>query len=153
MFGYFFYSRHYRLMALVFCVVLPTVIPYYLWGETLWNAYFIGFALRYAITLNVTWCVNSVAHMWGNKPYDKNINPSENHFVVLASGGEGFHNYHHTFPSDYSTSEFGIDWNLSTAFIDLFCWLGLAYDRKTVSKVMIRQRKIRTGDLQHLRTE
>lgn len=148
-----FHRRHYRLMALLFCVVLPTLIPYYLWGETLWNAYFIGFALRYVVTLNATWCVNSVAHMWGNRPYDKNINPSENHFVVLVSGGEGFHNYHHTFPSDYSTSELGIDWNLTTAFIDLFCWLGLAYDRKTVSKAMIRQRKIRTGNLQHLRTE
>ena len=151
--GYFVSFRYYRPMALVFCVVLPAVIPHFLWGETLWNGYFIGFALRYVLTLNATWCVNSVAHMWGNKPYDKNINPAENRWVSLMAAGEGFHNYHHTFPSDYSTSELGFDFNISTAFIDFFCWLGLAYDRKTVSQAMIKQRRIRTGDLQHLRTE
>jgi len=148
-----FQRRYYKPIALIFCVLLPTIIPYYLWGETLWKAYFIGFALRYVILLNATWCVNSVAHMWGNRPYDKYISPAENHLVSFVAGGEGFHNFHHTFPKDYSTSELGIGWNLSTNFIDFFCWLGLAYDRRTVSESMIKQRRLRTGDLQQLRTE
>lgn len=140
-------------MALIFCIILPTLIPHYLWGETLWNAYFLTFALRYVITLNATWCVNSVAHMWGNRPYDKYISPAENHLVSLATSGEGYHNFHHTFPSDYSTSELGVGWNMSTALIDFCSWLGLAYDLKTVSNSLIKQRRLRTGDLQHLRTE
>ena len=32
---------------------------------------------------------------------------TENLFVAFGAIGEGFHNYHHTFPQDYSTSEFG----------------------------------------------
>lgn len=63
--------------------------------------------------------------------------------------GEGFHNYHHTFPYDYSTSEFGWRFNLTTAFIDLMCFLGLASDRKKVSKEVILARKMRTGDGSH----
>ncbi|PKU34623.1 hypothetical protein llap_15073 [Limosa lapponica baueri] len=63
--------------------------------------------------------------------------------------GEGFHNYHHTFPYDYSTSEFGWRFNLTTAFIDLMCLLGLASDRKKVSKEVILARKMRTGDGSH----
>lgn len=63
--------------------------------------------------------------------------------------GEGFHNYHHTFPYDYSTSEFGWRFNLTTAFIDLMCLLGLASDRKRVSKEVILARKMRTGDGSH----
>lgn len=84
--------------------------------------------------------------MWGNKPYDKNINPVENPIVVIGAVGEGFHNYHHTFPFDYSTSELGGTWNVTTLFIDAMAALGLAYDRKRVSPEAIARRKQRTGD-------
>lgn len=60
--------------------------------------------------------------------------------------GEGFHNYHHTFPFDYATSEFGWKLNVTTAFIDLMCFLGLAKERKKVSKETIIARIQRTGD-------
>lgn len=60
--------------------------------------------------------------------------------------GEGFHNYHHTFPYDYSASEFGLNFNPTTWFIDIMCWLGLATDRKRATKPVIEARKARTGD-------
>lgn len=62
--------------------------------------------------------------------------------------GEGYHNYHHAFPYDYSASELGWrhNFNLATAFIDLFAWLGLAYDRRGPSKGMIEKKVQRTGD-------
>lgn len=63
--------------------------------------------------------------------------------------GEGFHNYHHTFPYDYAASEFGSRLNLTTAFINLMCALGLAKDPKTVSKVTIIARMQRTGDVRN----
>lgn len=60
--------------------------------------------------------------------------------------GEGWHNYHHTFPWDYSTSEFGYRLNFSTFFIDVMAWLGQAYDRKAAPKSLIGARKKNTGD-------
>ena len=33
---------------------------------------------RYVAVLHFTWLVNSAAHMFGMKPYDKNIGPAEN---------------------------------------------------------------------------
>lgn len=65
---------------------------------------------------------------------------------VFCFSGEGFHNYHHTFPFDYATSEFGCKLNLTTAFIDLMCFMGLAKDRKRVLKETIAARVQRTGD-------
>ena len=59
----------------------------------------------------------------------------------------GFHNYHHTFPWDYATSEFGPKYNLTTCFIDMCAAIGWAYDRKTVTPSVIRQRKLRTGSV------
>lgn len=53
------------------CFILPTVIPVVCWNETWMNAYFIPTVLRYIFTLNMTWLVNSAAHLFGNKPYDR----------------------------------------------------------------------------------
>jgi len=141
-----FHRKYYVRLVLVCCFILPTITPMYLWNETFWNSLLIPTLFRLCFTLNQTWLVNSAAHMWGSKPYDVNINPRENAWVVLGAVGEGFHNYHHTFPYDYATSEYGIKYNLTTAFIDLMALFGLAYDCKTASKKVIQARKLRTGE-------
>lgn len=138
--------KFYKLSVLVMCFLVPTVVPNYFWGESLWNAFFLAGILRYTATLNATWLVNSAAHIWGNRPYDKTINPAENMFVVLSAAGEGFHNYHHVFPQDYATSEFGWHKNLTTMFIDFMAYLGQASDRRSVSPNVILKRSKRTGD-------
>lgn len=145
-----FYSRHYKLLTLLFNVIMPVFVPWHFWNESILNAFMICFALRYVVTLNATWCVNSLAHLLGSKPYDKSINPSENFSVVLMTGGEGFHNFHHTFPQDYATSELGMSLNPSKWIIDICAMLGLAYDLKTTSPDMVLKRRMRTGDMQQL---
>ena len=127
-------------------MLFPSVVPWYFWGEDGYVAFFVCFALRYVTVLNFTWCVNSVAHMWGNRPYDKTISPVENIIVTTGAAGEGFHNYHHTFPHDYRASELGMKYNFTTMFIDFMTFIGQAYDRKTMSQELIDRRKARTGD-------
>jgi stearoyl-CoA desaturase (Delta-9 desaturase) len=132
------------------CFILPTAIPVYLWGESWTTAFFVAALFRYTFILNVTWLVNSAAHKWGDKPYDKNIKPSENISVSIFALGEGFHNYHHTFPWDYKTAELGNNrLNFTTNFINFFAKIGWAYDMKTVSDEIIQSRVHRTGDGSH----
>ncbi|XP_037611155.1 acyl-CoA desaturase [Sebastes umbrosus] len=144
-----FQRKYYKPSVLLMCFFVPMFVPWYLWGESLWVAYFVPALLRYTLVLNATWLVNSAAHMWGNRPYDKNINPRENKFVTFSAIGEGFHNYHHTFPFDYATSEFGCKLNITTCFIDVMCYFGLATDRKRVSHELVQARLQRTGDGSH----
>lgn len=48
--------------------------------------------------------------------------------VSLFAVGEGWHNFHHAFPYDYAANEYGfLQLNLTTGFIDLARWLGLAH--------------------------
>lgn len=138
--------KFYLPSVILFCFVIPTVVPWYFWGERAWASYFVCGVLRYTLALNATWTVNSAAHMWGNKPYDRHINPAENFFVTFGAIGEGFHNYHHVFPSDYSTSEYGWRVNMTTIFIDCMAKIGQAYDRKKMSAEAVFRRKKRTGD-------
>lgn len=78
------------------------------------------------------------------------INPAENLGVAVMALGEGWHNYHHTFPWDYKTSELGqYSVNFTAAFIDFMAKIGWAYDLKTVPVEMIKKRVQRTGDGSH----
>lgn len=63
--------RYYMLVMPLLCFLIPTVVPVYYWGETWTNAWFVATMFRYTFILNVTWLVNSAAHKWGGKPYDK----------------------------------------------------------------------------------
>lgn len=170
-------SRHYKLSVVVMCFLIPTVVPWFFWQESLWVGYLIPGLLRYTVVLNASWLVNSAAHMWGMRPYDHSINPRENKLVAFSAigtgffihflktfmiflavlcqfihnliPGEGFHNYHHTFPHDYATSEFGSQLNLTKAFIDIMCYFGLASDCRRVPHETIMARVKRTGDGSH----
>ena len=142
-----FQRKLYIPLVILIWGLLPTLIPYYFWQEHIITAFALNM-LRYSVTLHSTWLVNSAAHMWGSKPYDKNIEPRENYSVNYLTYGEGYHNYHHTFPYDYSASELGWtgNFNLATLFIDFFALIGLAYDRKTVPKDIVMKRHERTGE-------
>lgn len=71
----------------------------------------------------------------------------DNKILAIFTVGEAWHNFHHCFPTDYKTSELPFySFNLSTAFIDFFAWVGWATDLKTVSKEAIQRRMERTGD-------
>ncbi|XP_054166676.1 stearoyl-CoA desaturase 5-like [Oppia nitens] len=143
-----FQRRFYIPLLIIIWAFIPTYIPYKLWAESLWNSFFTCVALRYVYVLHNSWLVNSAAHLYGNRPYDKNIESRENQAVQYLAHGEGYHNYHHTFPWDYSASELGWkdNFNTATLFIDFFSWIGWAYDLKKVPQDVVIKRQIRTGD-------
>jgi stearoyl-CoA desaturase (delta-9 desaturase) len=141
-----FQHRHFWWLAIVFTVLVPTLIPVVLWQERFWTSFVISFMWRYIISLHGTWLVNSAAHYHGQRPYDERIEARESPVVIWTAVGEGFHNYHHTFPFDYSTSEFGSYLNITTVFIDLCALVGLAYDLRKMDRDTIWRRRLRTGD-------
>lgn len=140
-----FQRRHYMKLFLLFSVIIPTLIPNLFWSESLWLSYWFCAVTRYILQLHITWLVNSAAHMWGYRPYDSSIASAENYFVSSLALGEGHHNYHHTFPWDYSTSEWGWSFNLTTMVLDSARKLGLIWDCKSVTKETIAARCNRTG--------
>lgn len=165
------FYRFYVPLVLLLCFTLPAFVPWYYWGESFKNAFFVASIFRYVFTLNITWLVNSAAHIWGSHPYEKSvasfnpdfswynltllgsfrgINPAENRAVAFLTSGEGWHNYHHVFPWDYKAAELGnYSMNMTTMAIDFFHRIGLAYDLKTVPERIVRNRVLRTGDGSH----
>lgn len=56
---------------------------------------------------HVTWCVNSVCHLWGSRPYASGDESRNNALVGVLALGEGWHNNHHAFPS---SARHGLRW-------------------------------------------
>ena len=135
-----FQKNNNKILSILLCFVLPTLIPYYYWNENLVNSFYIT-NLRYTLLLHFTWCINSVSHTFGYKPYDKNIKACENLFTSFFALGEGWHNWHHKYPWDYAASENNIfKINITKYFIDICCLMGLAWNRKTVQKNFMKKK-------------
>lgn len=65
------FSSHYKLCYIIFSLILPTSVPVYFWNEDPVVALFCCFFCRTVIQLNGTWLVNSAAHLYGTRPFDK----------------------------------------------------------------------------------
>ncbi|XP_012529367.1 (11Z)-hexadec-11-enoyl-CoA conjugase-like isoform X2 [Monomorium pharaonis] len=141
-----FQKKWYLYLMALFGFIIPTLVPWLGWNENLWYSWHVA-VTRYFLNLHFTWTVNSVAHIWGMKPYDKSLSSTNNIGVSMVAFGEGWHNYHHVFPWDYKANEFGnYTFNLSTAFIDFCAYLDLAYDLKTAPADIIKKRILRSGE-------
>lgn len=66
-----FQKKYYLVLAPIFAFFLPAWVPWYVWGEDFYVSWCVAGMFRYAVSLHGTWLVNSAAHMWGTRPYDR----------------------------------------------------------------------------------
>ncbi|XP_075979495.1 acyl-CoA Delta(11) desaturase-like [Anticarsia gemmatalis] len=141
-----YYERHFNLFKFMFCYFFPTIAGVYLWKEdwkcaVAWQCF-----IRFLSMFHSELTVNSLAHTYGYKPYNKDIIPTENRFVAFCTLGEGWHNYHHAFPFDYKAAEHFDMFNFATKFIRFFEKIGWAYDLREASAEAINSMAQRLGD-------
>ncbi len=71
-------------------------------GGLLWGGF-----LRVVVVHHMTFFINSLAHMWGTKPYSEKDTARDNWWLGPFTFGEGYHNFHHKFQADYRN---GVRW-------------------------------------------
>ena len=97
--------RNYLALVLIMNIGLPAFIGF-LHGDII-DGLLLGGLLRLVLSQHATYFINSLAHMWGTRPYSDNSSARDNTLLALITYGEGYHNYHHTFQWDYRN---GIRW-------------------------------------------
>ncbi|MEO5954689.1 MAG: fatty acid desaturase [Nitrospiraceae bacterium] len=85
--------------------------------------------------LNSTFCINSVCHLWGRQPHGTSDSSRDSWLVSLVTFGEGYHNYHHMYPTDYRNGHRWYHFDPSKWFILGLHSLGLATSLRTGSYV------------------
>ena len=124
--GVKFQHKFYDAIAIFIAFVVPAGLAS-LWGD-FWGGLLVAGALRALLLLHATWCVNSVAHWFGTQPYSKRGSARNSVITALITGGEGYHNFHHKFPSDYRNGIRWYQYDPTKWFIWGLHKLGLAHD-------------------------
>ena len=60
-----------------------------------WAAFAWGYLLATVLLYHATFAVNSVAHIWGSRPFATPDDSRNNPWLALVTLGEGWHNNHH----------------------------------------------------------
>ncbi len=69
-----------------------------------WGMLILAGVLRLVWSHHVTFFINSLAHMWGSRPYTEDNSARDNPVLAVITYGEGYHNFHHNFAHDYRNS-------------------------------------------------
>jgi len=85
-------------------------------------------ALSTVMLYHATFCINSLAHVWGTRRFETPDRSRNNALLALLTLGEGWHNNHHAFPG---TSRQGLRWwevDLTQGALRALAWMRVVKD-------------------------
>jgi stearoyl-CoA desaturase (Delta-9 desaturase) len=141
--------KYYTLWAVVAGIITPTLFGAF-YGHAL-SGFLIGFCLRLTLVYHSTFLINSLCHMYGSATYDPYSTAKDNWLAALVTNGEGYHNFHHRFPSDYRNGVRWYHWDPSKWSIALLEKIGLVWEVKRISKFRIMEARL-AGENEHAKT-
>jgi len=117
-------------------VILSVTLPAIIAGLVTWSwagalsAFFWAGLVRIAVLHHVTWSINSICHVYGERPFETRDGDKASNFWPLAilSFGESWHNLHH---SDPTSARHGVDKgqiDINARLIWIFEKLGWVWD-------------------------
>ena len=142
--------RHYVALTVTMNVGLPLLLG--IWhGDIIGTLLLVGL-LRLVINHHVTFFINSLAHFWGSRPYTESNSARDNGFLAFLTYGEGYHNFHHIFQTDYRNGIRWWQWDPTKWMINTCSRLGLARNLVRVPDFKI-QRALLDTEFQRARAK
>ncbi|WP_293093447.1 acyl-CoA desaturase [Moorena sp. SIOASIH] len=130
-------------------VMLGLIIPTVLGGLITWSwmgalqGFLWGGLIRILLVHHVIWGINSIAHVYGSRPFDTSDRSTNNIWLMLPSLGGSLHNNHHAFPS---SAIYGLEWwqiDLGSWVLRLMEKFGLVWNIKRPTVEMVLAKKIK----------
>jgi stearoyl-CoA desaturase (delta-9 desaturase) len=131
-----FQHRYYLPLAALFGFVLPGLIAL-AWSDFIGVVLLAGF-LRLALQYQATFCINSVAHSIGRRPYARDTSARDSFIAAILTLGEGYHNFHHRFPGDYRNGAKAGQFDPTKWWIWTLSKLGFAWGLKRTPKDLVQ---------------
>ena len=143
-------DKHYVALTTFMNLGLPLMLGFW-HGDVIGTVLLVGL-LRLVVNHHVTFFINSLAHFWGSRPYTESNSARDNGFLAFLTYGEGYHNYHHIFQTDYRNGIRWYQWDPTKWMINLCAKLGLARNLVRVPDFKI-QRAILDTQFERARRE
>ncbi len=90
-----------------------------------------GFVVSTIAVDHATFCINSLAHMWGSRRYETQDTSRNNPLLAALTLGEGWHNNHHFYMNSARQGFFWWEIDVSYYTLKLLSWLHLVTDVRT----------------------
>lgn len=129
--------RHYVPLTTFMNLGLPLLLGWW-HGDVIGTVLLVGL-LRLVVNHHVTFFINSLAHFWGSRPYTETNSARDNGLLAFLTYGEGYHNYHHIFQTDYRNGFRWWHWDPTKWMISLCARVGLASNLTRVSNFKIQR--------------
>jgi stearoyl-CoA desaturase (delta-9 desaturase) len=104
-----------------------------------WGTFLLAGVLRLVLSHHFTFFINSLAHMWGTRPYTEENTARDNPVLALFTHGEGYHNFHHIFAHDYRNGVRWWQWDPTKWLIAGLQWVGLTRRLKRTPAFQIQR--------------
>jgi len=103
-----------------------------------WSGLVVGFLWSTVLLYHATFCINSLAHVYGRKRYVTGDDSRNNWLLALFTMGEGWHNNHHACQS--SVRQGFHWWEIDATYYILqgLSRLGIVWDLKTPTEQVMR---------------
>lgn len=101
-----------------------------------------GFIISTVALYHATFCVNSLAHVWGKRRYATTDQSRNNFWIALITLGEGWHNNHHHYPGAARQGFYWWEIDITYYGLKLLAMLGLIWELRTVPVKVRESRKI-----------
>ena len=137
----YYYNRTYAYWALA-SLVVPALLGFAIAGSlaAAFSGFIFGGLARVFIANQAAWCVGSISHMVGSRPFATKDDSANNWPVAIFTFGEGLQNNHHAFPGAY---RHGMRWwepDLSGWVIAMLAKTGVVWDLKMPDRDKINSR-------------
>ena len=132
-----FQHRYYAVLAIGINFGLPILVGWAL-GD-IWGAVLLAGVARLVLSHHFTFFINSLAHMWGSRPYTEDNSARDNGVLALVTFGEGYHNFHHNFAHDYRNGVRWWQWDPTKWLISSCSYIGLASRLKRTPAFQIQR--------------
>ena len=104
-----------------------------------------GGLVRLVIVHHGTFLINSGAHYWGKQNYSTKNTSRDSPILSLLTFGEGYHNFHHTFQSDYRNGHRWYHWDPTKWWIKIFSFIKITNNLNKVPNWSIENAKMKTS--------
>ena len=133
-------DRYYKWIGLGVALGIPLAVGLAT-GRVL-GCLLIGGVLRVVVSHHGTFFINSLCHMVGRRTYSTEHSARDSAVMALLAFGEGYHNYHHSFPFDYRNGVKVWQFDPAKWTIWTLSRLGLARDLRRAPEAAVLKAKI-----------
>lgn len=139
------YDVFFPILLIIFLYFLGEIVNYIQpefhtngWQLVIW-----GYFISTVFLSHITYCINSLAHVFGSRTYNTDDNSRNNFILAILTLGEGWHNNHHCAPG---TVKQGFKWwqiDVSYYIVKFMEKLGLVWDLRYPNQKLLERKLIR----------